>query len=71
MQEQVKWLFSEWDVNDDGLVSQDEFKDCLSVVCNPAGLSCGGEFLVTGGQMSKEEVEQVLRAVDSRHSSAL
>lgn len=35
----MKWLFSEWDVNDDGLVSQDEFKDCLSVVCNPADLS--------------------------------
>lgn len=28
-----KWLFSEWDSNDDGLVSGDEFKECLTKLC--------------------------------------
>jgi len=47
--EQVKWLFSEWDSNDDGLVSGDEFKECLTKLC---------------GEMSAEDVEQVIKRVD-------
>lgn len=49
VQEQVKWLFSEWDRNEDGLVSREEFMDCLTTLC---------------GEMSSDDVEQVVKAVD-------
>lgn len=49
VKEQVKWLFSEWDRNDDGLVSREEFMDCLTKLC---------------GEMSSDDVEQVVKAVD-------
>ena len=45
----VKWIFSEWDSNDDGLVTKEEFKASLKALCD---------------QMSPEDVEIVVQAVD-------
>ena len=41
VQEQVKWLFSEWDRNEDGLVSREEFMDCLTTLCGSVELGMG------------------------------
>ena len=51
MKEQVKWLFSEWDSNDDGVVSKGEFKDCLASLCD---------------QMSAQDVDAVVQLVAAR-----
>ncbi|CAL1127972.1 unnamed protein product [Cladocopium goreaui] len=58
VKEQVKWLFSEWDRNDDGLVSREEFTDCLTKLCDSVVL------VVHRGEMSSDDVEQVVKAVD-------
>ena len=49
VKEQVKWIFSEWDLNDDGLVTGAEFKESLATLCD---------------QMSPEDVETVVQIVD-------
>ena len=49
VKEQVKWIFSEWDLNDDGQVTKAEFKDSLTALCD---------------QMSPEDVEAVVEVVD-------